>query len=46
HFGSATIPRGSHVLEIRADGPALVDAILLCRDPFTPDGPNPPPVKP
>ncbi|MBC7808209.1 MAG: hypothetical protein H7145_18920 [Akkermansiaceae bacterium] len=46
HFGSATIPRGTHVLEIRADGPALIDAILLCRDPFTPDGPNPPPVTP
>lgn len=46
HFGSTTIPRGTHVLEIRADGPALVDAILLCRDPFTPDGPNPPPVRP
>jgi hypothetical protein len=45
-FGSATIPRGPHVLEVRADGPALVDAILLTRDPFTPDGANPPPVRP
>ena len=42
-FGTATIPRGTHVLEARADGPALLDVILFARDPFTPDGPNQPP---
>ncbi len=45
-FGSAKIPRGPHLLEIRADGPALIDVILLSRDPFTPDGAVPPPVIP
>ncbi len=45
-FGTATIPKGEHVLEIRADGAALVDALLLARDPFSPDGANPPPVQP
>ncbi|MBC8143927.1 MAG: hypothetical protein H7Y38_21040 [Armatimonadetes bacterium] len=45
-FGSATIPKGEHVLEIRADGAALVDALLLSRGPFDPNGANPPPVEP
>lgn len=45
-FGTATIPKGEHILEIRADGSALVDALLLSRDPFNPDGANPPPVEP
>ena len=44
-FGTATIPKGEHILEVRADGAALIDALLLTRDPFTPDGANPPPVK-
>ena len=45
-LGVATIPRGVHTLEMRADGPARIDALLLIRDDFTPNGPNPPPVIP
>ena len=45
-FGVTTLPKGTHTLEVRADGPALIDAILFTRQPFTPDGPNPPPVTP
>ena len=46
HWGMATLPKGSHTLEIRANGPCAVDAILVTPSGFTPDGPNPPPVKP
>lgn len=46
NIGSATIPRGAHVLEMRADGPATVDAILLIQGEFTPNGIMPPPVNP
>jgi hypothetical protein len=46
YLGSATIPKGTHTLEMRADGPVAVDVILLTPHPFTPDGPNPPPVEP
>lgn len=44
HVGLVTLPKGPRSLEMRADGPAVVDALLLIRGDFTPDGPNPPPV--
>ena len=46
NLGTATLPKGAHTLEMRADGPAAVDVILLTRDGFVPDGPNPPAVRP
>lgn len=45
-LGTATLPRGSHTLEMRASGPALVDTILLIQGEFTPNGTVPPPIKP
>ena len=45
-YGVATLPKGKHVLEMRASGPATVDTLLLTTEPFTPAGTNPPPVKP
>jgi hypothetical protein len=44
--GTATLPAGTHNLEVRAGGPALLDALLITQDEFTPDGPNPPPINP
>lgn len=43
-FGPVTLTRGRHTLEMRADGPATVDTLLLIRGAFVPDGINPPPV--
>ena len=45
-FGTATIPKGTHTLEVRADSAALIDVILFTPQPFTPQGANPPPVTP
>ena len=45
-MGVATIPQGTHMLELRADGPARVDALLFIREEFTPNGTTPPPVLP
>ena len=45
-LGLATIPKGLHTLEMRADGPAMVDTILLTRENFVPNGITPPPVTP
>ena len=42
-YGLATLPKGQHRLEVRANGPAAVDVILLINPgQFVPDGPNPP----
>ena len=44
-FGSAALAAGRHTLEVNAGtGPATLDVLLLTRDPFVPDGPNPPPI--
>lgn len=44
-WGAAPLSAGRHVLELNAGaGPAVLDALLVTRDPFTPDGPNPPPL--
>jgi hypothetical protein len=45
-LGVANLPPGVHNLEMRASGAATVDALLLTRDNFVPNGPNPPAVKP
>ena len=45
-LGVATIPKGSHTLEMRANGPAIVDVILLTQQDFVPNGVTPPPVVP
>ena len=46
-YGTATLPHGSHTLQIRANGPAAVDVILLIKpDLFRPDGTNQPPILP
>jgi hypothetical protein len=45
-LGIATLPKGSLALEMRANGAAAVDAILLTRGEFTPDGITPPPINP
>jgi hypothetical protein len=45
-FGTVTVTKGLHTLEVRADGPATLDVLLLTPDEFAPDGPNPPPVLP
>lgn len=39
-----SVPKGQHTIELRADGPAIVDTLLLTRAEFTPDASNPPPV--
>ncbi|MDX1932849.1 MAG: hypothetical protein SFU56_09615 [Capsulimonadales bacterium] len=44
-LGNATLPRGVHTLEVRAETAAKLDVILLTREPFEPDGPNPPALK-
>jgi hypothetical protein len=44
-LGIATLPKGIHTLEIRAQSSLKLDVILLTKDDFQPDGPNPPPVK-
>jgi hypothetical protein len=46
HLGVSTLTKGSHALEMRADGPAAVDVILLTRGEFVPDGATPPPINP
>ncbi len=44
-WGAAPLTAGRHVLELNAGaGPAVLDIVLVTRDPFTPDGPNPPPL--
>jgi hypothetical protein len=45
-LGVATLTKGSHTLEMRADGPAVVDVILLTRDAFVPNASTPPPIHP
>lgn len=46
NFGAAPLAAGRHTLELSVgNGSAIVDALLVTRDPFTPDGPNPPPVR-
>jgi hypothetical protein len=46
-YGTTTLPVGQHVLEVRANGPAAVDVILLIKPgQFVPDGANRPMVNP
>jgi hypothetical protein len=45
-IGSIAVTKEKHVLEMRADGPATVDTLLLIRGDFTPNGPIPPQVLP
>lgn len=45
-YGVASLPRGGHLLEMRANSPGTVDVILLTREEFIPDGPVRPPIKP
>jgi hypothetical protein len=46
HLGITTLTKGSHSLEMRAGGPAVVDVILLTRGEFVPNGTTPPPINP
>jgi len=45
-YGSATLPRGNHQIEIRANGAALLDTVLFLTGDFTPNGTVPPSVIP
>lgn len=45
-IGQVVLSKGGHTLEMQANGPAIVDTLLIIRGPFSPDGPNPPPVIP
>jgi len=44
HMGAVNLPKGTHLLEMRASGPAVVDTILLYKGDFVPNGATPPPV--
>jgi hypothetical protein len=46
NLGIANLTKGSHTIEMRASGPAVVDVVLLTRDDFMPNGATPPPVNP
>lgn len=43
-YGSATLPKGTHTIELRANGPALIDTLLIIQGDFKPNGPTPPPI--
>lgn len=44
--GPMLLTRGTHKLEVRAEGPMALDALLLTPGEFTPNGPNRPPFLP
>ena len=46
NYGAIALTKGTHSLEVRASGPAMVDTLLLYKGNFTPNGSNPPPVIP
>lgn len=41
--GAVMMPRGRHVIEVRAEGPLVLDALLVTPPPYVPSGPLPPP---
>lgn len=45
-YGIATLPQGTHNIEIRANAPILLDAILIIPGDFIPNGATQPPVMP
>ncbi len=45
YYASITLSPGGHLLEMRTEGSATVDTLLLTRSDFVPDGPNPPPIQ-
>ena len=41
--GAVMMPRGRHLLEVRAEGALTLDALLITPPPYIPKGPTPPP---
>ncbi|GAB4457292.1 MAG: hypothetical protein OHK0029_16830 [Armatimonadaceae bacterium] len=46
HYGVTTLPRGNHQIEVRANGAATLDTLLIVQGDFVPNGPSLPPVNP